>query len=370
MAGRTDLSNGTSDVFVSILAGGSGTRLWPYSRRHSPKHLLPLFDGRSTIQLTVDRIRPMLPADHIYIVTARDHLPQIREQLPSIPQSNYIVEPAPRGTAACCGLAALYMHHREPQAVMISLHADHVIEKQEAFRGILCSAVAEARKGHFVTLGIVARYADTGFGYIHRGDPLQETEGNPVYRVLRFTEKPDLSTAEAFVASGEYYWNSGMFIWQAKDLLSEMQRLQPDIYADLALLDAALGTADEQKAIQQTWPGIRKETIDVAILEQAQDVVVIPSEIGWHDIGSWNALADIMDTDEAGNLLLGRGGHCGIDTVNSLVYSSGRLVTTIGLEEVIVVDTGDVVLVCPMDRAQDVRRLVGKLRKQGKQRYT
>lgn len=370
MPHSTHPGNDASSVFVSILAGGSGTRLWPYSRRHNPKHLLPLFEGRSTLQLTVDRILPLVPDDHIYIVTASDHVSRIRHQVPQIPEANYIVEPAPRGTAACVGLAALFMRKRDPSSVMISLHADHVIEREESFRDILRSAVAEAEQGHFVTLGIIPRYAETGFGYIRRGELLEEIEGHPAYRVLRFTEKPDQNTAEAFVASGKYYWNSGMFIWRAEHILAEMRRLQPDIYADLASIDAALGTTKEKDTLVETWPKIRKATIDVAIMENARDVVVIPSDIGWNDIGSWAALAGLMDANQAGNITLGKGEHLGFDTSSSLIYSSGRLVATIGLQDFIVIDTDDVTLICPMNRAQDVRQLVRKLRDEGKEHYT
>ena len=199
---------------------------------------------------------------------------------------------------------------------------------------------------------------------------MEEMDGIPVYRVRRFAEKPDQATAEAFVASGEYYWNSGMFVWRVEDVLSEMKRLQPDIYAHLAAIDAAIGTEREKDTFARIWAKIRKETIDVAVMEKARDVVVIPSEIDWNDIGSWAALASTMKTNEQGNIPLGRGEHLGIDTTNSLIYSSGRLVATVGLRDVIVVDTDDVTLICPMDRAQDVRQMVKKLRDEGKQQYT
>ena len=367
MPQATDQGNNMPNVFVSILAGGSGTRLWPYSRRQNPKHLLPLFDGRSTIQLTVDRIRSLVPDDHILIVTASDHVSRVREQIPNIPARNYVVEPAPRGTAACVGLAALYIRKQDPSSIMISLHADHVIEKVQPFLNILTTAIKKAQQGHLVTLGIVPRYAETGFGYIHRGELIDQTDDNPVYRVLRFTEKPDQSTARAFVSSGEYYWNSGMFVWQVQDILGEIERLEPDIYAHLAAVDAALGTERELSTLADIWPKIPKKTIDVAVMEKAKDVVVIPSDIGWNDIGSWAALASIMESGENGNISFGEGEHLSIDTTNSLVYSSGHLVATIGLRDIIVIDTDDVTLICSMDVAQKVRKMVDRLRETGMQ---
>ena len=366
-SGATDLN----EVYVTILAGGSGTRLWPYSRKKQPKQLLSLAGQMSLLQQTVDRVRPLVPPERIHILTGPDHAAMIADQLPDLPPENIQIEPAPAGTAPCLGLAAMRLRRmtKADDAVMISLHADHVVREEERFRQALITAVAAARRGYLVTIGIVPNYPETGFGYIERGDLLGQRDEQPVYRVARFTEKPHLELARDFVASGRFYWNTGYFTWTLDRILGEFLRLQPLMFAQLKDVADALETAGGVQAASCLWAQIQPTTIDVGIMEQARDVAVLPCDLGWSDVGSWAALFDILGRDGASNVMMGDAQHVGLDTTNSLVYGRGKLVATIGLHNMIIVDTGDALLVLPRDRAQDVGALVKELRARGLDRY-
>ena len=358
-----------SDVYVTILAGGSGTRLWPRSRQRRPKQLLNLVGERSMLQQTVGRVLPLAPAERLYILTGPDHAGLTHEQLPQIPVENILIEPAPRGTAPCLGLAAMRLSRAHPgQSVMISLHADHCVAQEERFRDALLAAVATARRGHMVTIGIIPSSPETGFGYIERGAALGREQGLEVYRIVRFTEKPPSERAREFVASGRFYWNTGYFAWTLDRILSEFRRLQPELHARLEEIVAAADTPEAERVLQRIWDGIAPLTIDVGIMEHASDVAVIPCDLGWNDVGSWASLFDILPHDREDNVVMGEGQHVGLDTSGSLIYSEGRLVATIGLNDVIVVDTGDALLVLPKSRAQDVSVLVKELRARGLQR--
>lgn len=360
----TDLN----DVHVTILAGGSGTRLWPLSRQRNPKQLLPLLGERSTLQETVARVRPLVPPERVYILTGVEQAEAIAAQLPEIPPDNIHVEPCPRGTAACLGLAAMRLgRHCSDDAVMISLHADHTIREQERFRSALVAAVVAARQGYLVTIGIVPSRPDTGFGYIERGEALAHAADHDIYHMLGFTEKPPVEQASAFVHSGRFYWNTGYFCWTLGQILGEFARQLPEMHSQLAQIVKEQVAGRPWRSI---WERIAPKTIDVGIMEHAARAAVIPSDLGWSDIGSWAALYDILPHDAHGNVWLGDGQHLGIDTVNSLVYSGGRLVATIGLNDVVVVDAGDAVLVLPKGRAQDVGALVKELRRRGMERFT
>jgi len=356
-------------MYAVILAGGSGTRLWPRSRQRRPKQLLDLINNNTLLQNTVLRIRPLVPEEHILVMTGREYADLVQNQVPSLPPENIIAEPEARGTAPCTGLAAIHVERRAGDDVLIQLHADAHIEKEEEFRQILAAAVQAAQEGHLVTTGIVPRYVETGFGYIQRGQLVTQINGRPVYRVERFTEKPDCATAKAFVDSGRYYWNSGIFIWRVSSILAEFERCQPRLYSQLRAIQAAFGTPEEEEATQRIWAEIQTQTIDVGIMEKARDVVVIPADIGWSDIGSWASLVDILSANDEGNIVLGNGSHLGLDTKDSLIYSAHRLVATIGLENIVIVDTDDVILVCPRERAQDVKKLVDRLKKEGREEY-
>lgn len=352
-----------SHYYALIMAGGVGSRLWPLSRQRRPKQALSLVSERTMFQLAVDRLKPLFPSERIMVVTAQDHAPVLREQVPELPPENFILEPVGRGTAPAVGLAALHLSRRDPEAVMAVLTADHYIHDTARFRAILAAAYQVALEGHLVTLGITPSYAATGFGYIQQGAFLGEYGGFRVYRVESFVEKPDQATAEGFLKSGRTSWNSGMFIWRVDRILQEFEIQMPQFYQQLQQVGAALDGPHAQEVLARVWPRVASQTIDYGIMEGAKDVAVIPADIGWNDVGSWAALLDILSEDEAGNVIRGR--YIGIDTRDTLIFGTDRLVATIGLRHMIVVDTEDAVLVCPVDRAQDVKKLVDKLQELG-----
>ena len=363
---RPDNGADLSDVYITILAGGSGTRLWPLSRRAHPKQLLPLLGSRSLLQKTCDRVFPMIPPERVYILTGPEYVEGISEQVGAIPRENLFVEPSPKGTAPALGLAAMKLALRAGgEGVMVSLHADHVVADEDAFRNAIRAAVATARRGFLVTVGIVPDYPETGYGYIERGPLLGNEQGTDVYRVARFMEKPDLERAREFVSSGRFYWNSGYFGWTLTHILTEFQRLLPRLYAQID----TIGTADdiESPRILGIWDRIEPVTIDVGIMEHARHVAVVPAEMGWSDVGSWAAIYDVLDKDPDGNLLIGSGEHVLVDTRGTLVHGrSERLIATVGIEDLVIVDAGDALLVLKRDQAQAVGELVNLLRAKGK----
>lgn len=352
-------------MYALIMAGGVGTRLWPRSRQQTPKQLLNLISEKTMFQEAVARLDPLFKPAQIFVVTGGDYVPIMRQQAPELPAENYVIEPAGRGTAPCIGLAALSLRRLDRQAVMAVLTADQFIEKWATFREALAAAGRLAGQGYLVTLGIRPTFPATGYGYILGGDKLADLDGLAAYRVERFTEKPDLPTAREFLASGRYYWNSGMFIWRIADVMAEFERQMPRLYGQLAEIDAAAGAAQEGEVLQRVWRDVQNQTIDYGIMEGARNVAVIPVDIGWSDVGSWATLLDLLPGDAEGNVVTGH--HLGIDTRRTLVYSPHRLAATIGLEDMIVVDTGDVLLVCHRERAQDVKKIVDALKARGQE---
>jgi mannose-1-phosphate guanylyltransferase len=356
------------EMFAVILAGGSGTRLWPLSRQSRPKQMLRLLGERTMFQLTVDRLLPMFKPEQILVVTGREHAEELMQQAPEIPRENFLVEPVGRNTAPAIGLAALHLRRRDPRACMAVLPADHYIRDEARFRAVLRAAFQVAERGFLVTLGIRPTYPATGFGYIERGELLGRFGGFLAYRVRAFREKPDLATAERFVADGRHSWNSGMFIWRVDRILEEIARHMPELAAGLRELEGTLGTPEEGEVLRRIWPGMPNTSIDYGVMEKAQEVAVIPAEFGWNDIGSWAALLDILAGDDQSNVILGAE-HLGLDTSGSLIFGNGRLVATLGVRDLIIVDTDDVLLVCHRERAQDVRLLVEALKREGRQEY-
>ena len=353
--------------YPMIMAGGSGTRLWPRSRRGRPKQFLRFNSPRTLLQEAYARVVPLSEPDRVIVVTNRRFVDQVQGQLPDVPRENILGEPEGRNTAPAIGWAAVVLQQRDPDAVMAALPADHIITRPDRFRQVLRAAVALAAEGHIVTLGITPSYPATGYGYIERGEPLGTWEGLTAYRLVRFTEKPDKATAERFLQSGRYSWNSGMFIWRADRVLEEIQRHMPDLHAGLMRIAAALGTPEERRVLEEVWPSLPKESIDYGIMEHVTDGAVIPADIGWNDVGSWEAVYQEYPKDGEGNAVEGE--VLLIDARDNLVLSEKRLIAVVGVENLVVVETEDALLICPRDRAQDVRRVVQTLEAQRREAY-
>jgi mannose-1-phosphate guanylyltransferase len=358
------------NYYALIMAGGGGTRLWPMSREKTPKQLLPLIDEHSMFRTSVERLAPLFPPERIYIVAGRNYIEPLQAETPEIPAENFIAEPYGRDSGPAAGLALAVIQKRDPQAVVALLTADHHIGRKDVFRDVLTMAHGVAQDDYIVTLGISPSFPATGFGYIRQGEELRHVNGFSCYYAAAFTEKPNIAAATAFVASGEYSWNSGMFIWKADRAMQEFQRQQPDIYQLLVELQPTVDTPQFGAALDSIWERMPAKSIDFAIMENAERMAVVPVDIGWSDVGSWSSLYQVLELDRLGNCFRGAKAdeHVMLDTRNILVFSD-RLAVTIGMENIIVVDTDDVLLICARDRAEDVKEVVNHLRLTGKDDY-
>jgi mannose-1-phosphate guanylyltransferase len=343
------------------MAGGSGTRFWPLSRRLRPKQLLPLTGGRPLVTEAVARLEGVVPPERILVITNRDTVDAVRKAVPFIPAQNIIGEPLARDTTGCIGYASALLLARDKDAVFAALPADQRIEPAARFAATLGKAFDIAReKDLFVTFGIRPRYPATGYGYIERGAEI----GDNLYKVARFAEKPDEKTAINFLEAGTYYWNGGIFVWKAASVLDAIKRFEPDIGKRLEEVEAALGSHDADLEITAAFEKMKKISIDYSVLERAENVAVIPVDFEWDDLGSWEAAARYMNNDEEGNASSGQ--HVGIDTENCVVLSEDGLVGTIGLKDCIIVKTKDAVLVARRSDAEKVKMLVAELEKSGR----
>lgn len=357
--------------YAVIMAGGGGTRLWPMSRRSRPKQMLKLGSGKALYQLAVERMNGLVPPEQILVVTGADMAADLQELCPQIPAENYLLEPAPRGTAAVVGLAAAYLQKRDPQASMAVLTSDHLISDVDLFQKLLKTAESVARKGYLVTLGIHPTSPSTGYGYIQRGESLDLDEGQPVFKVLKFKEKPDEVTALAMIEDGQHDWNSGMFIWTVENIWQEFRKQMPDLYEALVVIAEGWGDPGQKEKVESAWMAIRPQTIDYGIMEHAQQVAVIPAEgLGWNDVGSWDSLFEVLPADETGTIAL-VDHYLGMETQHNLVISekADRLVALVGVEDLVVIDSGDILLVCHQSKSQKVREIVQLLKQAGKNRY-
>jgi mannose-1-phosphate guanylyltransferase len=360
-------------LFAVIPAGGSGTRLWPLSRATHPKFLHPLTGtSASLLQATVERLRPLTTPERTLVVTGAAHVAAVARQLTDLPEENILVEPSPRDSCAAIALAATLIALREPTAVMGSFAADHLIGEPDRWVQTVQAAIAGAEQGLLMTVGISPTRPETGYGYLQCGDLL----GNGTLRMVEeFKEKPRPEVAVAYVRSGQHLWNASMFVWRVDAFLAELARQQPAMHAGLTAIAQAWHTPEREDVLNAVWPTLPKISVDYAVMEGAAGagrVATVLGDFGWNDVGDFHTLGDVLLADREGNVVLAAGAADGRPAVLLrdserlvVVPYSGRLVATIGLRDLIVVDTPDALLVCPRERAQDVKKLVDELKERG-----
>ncbi|KQC03743.1 MAG: mannose-1-phosphate guanylyltransferase [Candidatus Cloacimonas sp. SDB] len=345
-------------MIALIMAGGVGTRFWPLSRESRPKQFLNILADKSMIRLTVDRLLAKIKIEDIYVVTAASQVELTSKALPELPAENIIIEPFGRNTAPCIALSCLYLLKKyDKNETMIVLPADHLIEKEEVFLAMLTSANDYALKGDLVTFGIEPRYPATGYGYIEAGKKIT----SEVYEVVKFKEKPDLATAEKFLEAGNFFWNSGMFMWKLSTILQAFEKYLPEIIAVLASISVKWDSLGIEADISEIYAKMPRLPIDIGVMEKAEKRTVLKVDLGWSDVGSWKALYEISEKDDAGNVI--RNHHVTIDSLNNYVHSS-KSITLIGVENLVVVDTEDALLIASRERAEEVKEIVEQLKKE------
>ncbi len=354
-----------------IMAGGVGTRFWPRSREKSPKQLLEILDKGTMIQNTVKRLEGLVDVHNVLVVTNRVQKAMVMKQLDTLPEENILVEPVGRNTAPCIGLAALHAKQMDPSAVMIVLPADHIIQNTVEFLRVLKLAIETGyESGSLLTIGIKPTHPETGFGYIQMFT--EDGDHNPysskgVYKVKTFAEKPNVQTAERFLASGDFLWNSGMFIWRVDAILKEIERCLPDLHAELSRIEPTIGTSSYHSALEKSYGMMRGISIDYGVMEKAEKVYVIPGDFGWSDIGSWDEVYRLSGKDEHGNSITGK--VIQQDTRNSYIYSPDKVVATIGVDDLIIVNTPDALLVCKRGMSQSVKEVSDYLKRKQMNEY-
>jgi len=354
--------------YAVIMAGGGGTRLWPLSRKNSPKQLLKLVGGKSLFQLAVERLQGLVDHEKIYVVTVAEQVEMLREQVPAIPQKNFLIEPMPKGTAAVVGFAATYLQKIDPEAIMAVLTADHVMDNVPYFQELMKAACRLAEAKTLVTIGIIPEFASTGYGYIEAGNRIG---GEDAYLVKQFVEKPDAPTAEKYIQSGNYYWNSGMFIWSVAVILQEIERQMPDLFAQLSQLQESIHADGSVGDIDKLWNVIRAETIDYGIMEGAQNVTLIPAkDLGWKDLGAWDAIFTILQANENGNIELA-GKILNVNSHNNYIQATNpdKAVAVIGIDDLIIVDHENTLLICRKGESQHVKEIVNMLKNENLKEY-
>ncbi|MFH1568604.1 MAG: sugar phosphate nucleotidyltransferase, partial [Gemmatimonadota bacterium] len=346
-----------------IRAGGVGTRLWPYSRATRPKQFHAMAGAATMLQEAVERLRPLADPGDIYVSTGKAMVELVRQQLPALPPDQLIVEPALRNTGPAVGLECALLEARFPGCTVASLGSDHYIGRPEELVALLRAAAeaADAHPDYLFTIAVQPTRPETGYGYVHKGEVLCRAAGRPVYRALEFTEKPDEERARRYVASGEYLWNTNMFVWRAATMLELFAHFQPATSAVLERIRAAAAGPEWRALVEAEYAGLEAVAIDNAIIERAERVATLEGDLSWGDIGSWAALTDVLPMDESGNLVRGR--VLAIDARGVVAYGGrDKLIALVGVEDLVVVDTEDALLVCRRDQAQRVREILERLK--------
>jgi mannose-1-phosphate guanylyltransferase len=365
--------NNLDHAYAVILAGGGGTRLWPKSRNKSPKQFLKLTGKDTMMQVAAARVTKVVPWDHVIVVTNAKYIDEVREQLPQVPAENIIAEPKKKDTALAMLVGALYAYSKDPEAVVLNGASDHVVVNEQEFVRVMNAALEVASKGQtLVTVGITPNFPSTGFGYIKIGEDLEKLDRNlSVFKVASFTEKPNEATARAFISTGKYFWNANMYVWSAKALDEAFQKHMPEIYELTRPLLNKKGQdfADALPEIYEAAPAI---SIDYAISEKADNLVLIPGDFGWNDVGDWKVVYELGTKDLSNNVVISDGSEAkslSIKSQNNLVHTNGRLVALVEVNDMIVVDTDDILLIAPKSRSQDVKKIVERLKEEGQEEY-
>ncbi|MFF2157541.1 mannose-1-phosphate guanylyltransferase [Paenibacillus chitinolyticus] len=350
-----------------IMAGGKGERFWPKSRINLPKQFLNISGNKSMIQQCITRLEKMIPADQIFIVTNELYAELIQAQIPHLPSDNIIIEPVGRNTAPCIGLASIIIEEKFPNSSMVVIPSDHIIHNEEEFLSIIQTGIQVSEKNGVVTLGISPNYPETGYGYI-------ETSGNPqrlnnfeIHKVNQFVEKPDLEKALQYIEQGNYYWNSGIFIWKIDVIREYIKQHMLDMHEILEIMKTSFLSEERNQVIRREFPKMPDQSIDYGIMEKINDIYMIPCVFGWDDVGSWTALERIDDLDDNGNVI--RGNILSLDTKKCIIESNGKLIATLGVEDLIIVDTEDVTLICRKDKAQEIKTIIKELKIQKLEKY-
>ncbi len=356
-------------LYAVIMAGGSGTRFWPWSREKTPKQLLKITGKDAMIKQTVDRISAEISPENIYVVTTSTQSASIKNELPQLPIKNIISEPFGRNTAACIGLAATIISKKDANAIMSVMTADHVIEPSGLFlKALHCAERLAEKTDVLVTLGIRPKGASVNYGYIQRSDEGIDYDGFLVYDVECFMEKPDHDTAEKFVQSGKYYWNSGIFVWSVSTILENIKSFIPKLALGLTRIGESVDTPGEPDVIRNEYEKFESISIDYGVMEKASNVKVVEADFKWDDVGSWLAVERLNELDQNNNTTLGK--HCGINTFGSIIVGDDeRLIATINVSDLIIVSTKDVTMVCNKNNAEDIKKLIDVLREKGLNNY-
>jgi mannose-1-phosphate guanylyltransferase len=357
-----------TNLFTLIMAGGSGTRFWPRSKAAKPKQYLNLFGNDSLLQSTIKRFSTFTETDNIYVVSGKSQAAVLEEQTPMLPKANLIYEPVGKNTLPCIGLAAMFAEMENPEGVMVVTPSDHLIENDELFRDTVLAAVkiAEERDG-IVTVGITPTYPATGYGYVKTAEEITGSEKIRQFKVERFVEKPNEETATNYLKQGGFYWNSGMFIFKIPVFIDAMKQFAPALYSDLRKIQAELGKPSFDQTLDTIYRAVEGISVDYGIMEHAKNIYLVEGNFVWNDLGSWESVYLTAEKDENGNA--GAGESVIIDSKNSYIYSETGIIALVGLDDVIVVQDGNTTLVCKRDKAEEIKKVVDRLKAENKNQY-